>query len=293
MSEEKQNKSKSKRKPPEVKNKPSSRSGLVTLIVMGLVFIALQFFASNERKGSQNITQLEFRKAVQQGLVSKVERVRETDSDETYLVGAMKPSSPNAKARPFKVVLVPRENEELMQFMTKHNLDCPIKEKEPVIGPILMQMLIVFVPFALIYWFFFRRMGAGGGQNPFSMGKSKAKLLNEDNKGKNRITFKDVAGVDEAREEVQEIIEFLKGPQKFKKLGGRIPKGVLLVGPPGTGKTLLAKAISGEAEVPFFSISGSDFEEMFVGVGASRVRDLFRQAKEENMKRIPALKVRQ
>jgi cell division protease FtsH len=280
MPEQTQKKGKAKRNPQESKNKQtSSRSGLVTLLIMGLVFLALQFFASNERKESLNITQLEFRKAVQQGRVSKVERVRETDSDETFLVGEMKPAASNAKARVFKVVLVPRENEELMLFMTKHNLDCPIREKNPVIGPILMQMLVVFVPFALIYWFFFRRMGSGGGANPFSMGKSKAKLLNEDNKGKNRITFKDVAGVDEAREEVQEIIEFLKGPEKFKKLGGRIPKGVLLVGPPGTGKTLLAKAISGEAEVPFFSISGSDFEEMFVGVGASRVRDMFEQGK--------------
>ena len=115
-----------------------------------------------------------------------------------------------------------------------------------------------------------------GGNKALSFGKSKAKLLNNQQK---RITFKDVAGVQEAKEELQEIIEFLKDPQKFQKLGGKIPKGVLMVGPPGTGKTLLAKAVSGEASVPFFSISGSDFVEMFVGVGASRVRDLFDQGK--------------
>ena len=118
-------------------------------------------------------------------------------------------------------------------------------------------------------------MKAGGGK-ALSFGKSKARLMNE---AKNKTTFKDVAGVDEAKEELHEIIEFLKEPQKFNKLGGKIPKGVLLVGPPGTGKTLLAKAIAGEANVPFFSISGSDFVEMFVGVGASRVRDLFEQGK--------------
>ena len=129
-----------------------------------------------------------------------------------------------------------------------------------------------------IWIFFMRQMQAGGGK-AMSFGKSKARLLNDT---KNKTTFKDVAGVDEAKEELHEIIEFLKEPQKFSKLGGKIPKGVLLVGPPGTGKTLLARAISGEANVPFFSISGSDFVEMFVGVGASRVRDLFEQGKKNS-----------
>src|SRR6187431_864698 len=123
--------------------------------------------------------------------------------------------------------------------------------------------------------FTLRQMQAGGNK-ALSFGKSKAKLLNNQQK---RVTFKDVAGVDEPKEELQEIIEFLKDPQKFQKLGGKIPKGVLMMGPPGTGKTLLAKAVAGEANVPFFSISGSDFVEMFVGVGASRVRDLFEQGK--------------
>src|SRR5437588_2169896 len=134
------------------------------------------------------------------------------------------------------------------------------------------------LPFVLIlgFWIFMLRQMQSGGNKALSFGKSRAKLLSNQQK---RVTFKDVAGVEEAKEELQEIIEFLKEPQKFQKLGGRIPKGVLMMGPPGTGKTLLARAIAGEAHVPFFSISGSDFVEMFVGVGASRVRDLFEQGK--------------
>ena len=144
-----------------------------------------------------------------------------------------------------------------------------------------MNILISWFPMILLLgiWIFFMRQMQSGGGKALSFGKSKARLMNED---KNKITFKDVAGVDEAKEELHEIIEFLKEPQKFNKLGGKIPKGVLLVGPPGTGKTLLAKAIAGEASVPFFSISGSDFVEMFVGVGASRVRDLFEQGKKNS-----------
>ena len=150
--------------------------------------------------------------------------------------------------------------------------------EEPASSGYFWLLLINALPFLLlvgILVFTLRQMQAGGNK-ALSFGKSRAKLLNNQQK---RITFKDVAGVEEAKEELQEIIEFLKDPQKFQKLGGRIPKGVLMVGPPGTGKTLLAKAIAGEANVPFFSISGSDFVEMFVGVGASRVRDLFEQGK--------------
>ncbi len=151
------------------------------------------------------------------------------------------------------------------------------KVKEPTQSPWLTA-LISWAPFVLLigFWIFFMRQMQSGGNKALSFGKSRAKLLSSQQK---KITFKDVAGVEEAKEELQEIIEFLKEPQKFQKLGGRIPKGVLLVGPPGTGKTLLARAIAGESGVPFFSISGSDFVEMFVGVGASRVRDLFEQGK--------------
>ena len=151
-------------------------------------------------------------------------------------------------------------------------------EEEPTSSGWGWIVLINALPFLLLIGFlaFTLRQMQAGGNKALSFGKSRAKLLNNQQK---RVTFKDVAGVEEAKEELQEIIEFLKDPQKFQKLGGRIPKGVLMVGPPGTGKTLLAKAIAGEANVPFFSISGSDFVEMFVGVGASRVRDLFEQGK--------------
>jgi cell division protease FtsH len=145
-------------------------------------------------------------------------------------------------------------------------------------NPWYMSALISWFPMILFIgvWIFFMRQMQGGGAKALSFGKARARMISEKH---NKITFADVAGVDEAKEELREIIEFLKDPQKFQKLGGKIPKGVLLVGPPGTGKTLLAKAIAGEANVPFFSISGSDFVEMFVGVGASRVRDLFEQGK--------------
>jgi cell division protease FtsH len=141
-----------------------------------------------------------------------------------------------------------------------------------------LSILLQASPFIVLaaFWIFMVRQMQSGGNKALSFGKSRARLHSTQQK---KVTFKDVAGVEEAKEELQEIIEFLREPQKFQKLGGRIPKGVLLIGPPGTGKTLLARAIAGEASVPFFSISGSDFVEMFVGVGASRVRDLFEQGK--------------
>jgi cell division protease FtsH len=152
-----------------------------------------------------------------------------------------------------------------------------VESKEQTVSP-WASLLYSWAPFLLVigFWVFFMRQMQSGGNKALSFGKSKAKLSSSSQK---KVTFKDVAGVDEAKEELQEIIEFLKEPQKFQKLGGRIPKGVLLMGSPGTGKTLLARAVAGEANVPFFSISGSDFVEMFVGVGASRVRDLFEQGK--------------
>src|SRR5262245_6024514 len=144
--------------------------------------------------------------------------------------------------------------------------------------PSILNLLASWFPMLLLIavWIFFMRQMQSGGGRAMGFGKSKAKLLTE---RQGRVTFDDVAGVDEAKADLQEIVEFLRDPQKFQRLGGRIPRGALLVGPPGTGKTLLARAIAGEANVPFFTISGSDFVEMFVGVGASRVRDMFDQAK--------------
>ncbi|MCL4428833.1 MAG: ATP-dependent zinc metalloprotease FtsH [Deltaproteobacteria bacterium] len=166
---------------------------------------------------------------------------------------------------------------ELVTLLQKHNVEIDAKPKQG--SPWYLSFLIDWLPMIIIlfaFWYFFWRQMQGGAGKAMSFGKSKAKLLNDVT---NKVTFKDVAGIEESKQELEEIVDFLKDPKKFTKLGGRIPHGVLLVGPPGTGKTLLAKAIAGEAGVPFFSISGSDFVEMFVGVGASRVRDLFAQGK--------------
>jgi cell division protease FtsH len=171
--------------------------------------------------------------------------------------------------------VTPTSQEDLLKRLEAHGVNIQVQSAQPsgwfqLLGSLLPIILLIGV------WVFFMRQMQGAGRGAMGFGKSKARLLTEN---KNRVTFEDVAGVDEAKEELQEIVDFLKDPGKFQRLGGKIPKGALLVGPPGTGKTLLARAIAGEAGVPFFSISGSDFVEMFVGVGASRVRDMFEQAK--------------
>jgi len=163
----------------------------------------------------------------------------------------------------------------LVERLTDKGVDItatPLEDKMPS----LLGVLLSWFPMLLLIgvWIFFMRQMQGGRGGAMGFGRSKAKLMNE---LKGKITFNDVAGIEEAKEEVEEVVEFLRDPRKFKKLGGKIPKGVLVVGAPGTGKTLLARAIAGEADVPFFTISGSDFVEMFVGVGASRVRDMFEQ----------------
>lgn len=170
----------------------------------------------------------------------------------------------------FEIEMLPFEKEKKVEVKYK---------SEGMLATLLLNILPFILIFGLMWFFVFRRMGAGGGAGSqiFNIGKSKAQLF--DGKNNTKVTFKDVAGLEGAKEEVQEIVDFLKSPQKYTKLGGKIPKGALLIGPPGTGKTLLAKAVAGEANVPFFSLSGSDFVEMFVGVGASRVRDLFKDAK--------------
>jgi len=172
-------------------------------------------------------------------------------------------------------VVVPTDSSDLVKRMEARGVNIAFKTGE---RSLLVNILIQALPILLLIgvWIFFMRQMQGGARGAMGFGKSKARLLTEN---KNRVTFEDVAGVDEAKEDLAEIVDFLKDPAKFQRLGGKIPKGALLVGPPGTGKTLLARAIAGEAGVPFFTISGSDFVEMFVGVGASRVRDMFEQAK--------------
>ena len=171
-------------------------------------------------------------------------------------------------------------DDQLVSDLLKNNVQ--IKAEAPEVASIWQSIFVNLLPIFLLLgiWIFFMRQmqGGGAGRGAMSFGKSRARMLTEDQV---KVTFADVAGADEAKEEVVEMVDFLRDPSKFQKLGGKIPKGVLMVGPPGTGKTLLAKAIAGEAKVPFFTISGSDFVEMFVGVGASRVRDMFDQAKKQ------------
>ncbi len=189
-----------------------------------------------------------------------------------------KPAASGTKRNSMKFsvpISIQFQKEELQALMTKHNLVLIPKYDNDQMSALLISMLPIMLVLVLIF-FLVRQQIKTAGRGALNFGKSRAKMLSQD---RNKVTFKDVAGVEEAKDEVQELVEFLKDPKRFQKLGGKIPKGVLMTGPPGTGKTLLAKAIAGEADVPFFSISGSDFVEMFVGVGASRVRDMFEQGK--------------
>ncbi len=245
----------------------------------------------------KNIDEKEFYGLVQQGKVNEVMVYRDNFKADVYLTKEAKAELQKGekKSDPLSVINVKPSPDfvltygDLRYFQERFegiNSKLPKQARmefgksQSGFSEILFTIAIWGGFFALIYFFIFRRMGGGaggpGGQI-FSIGKSRAKLFDE--KDKIQVTFKDVAGLEGAKEEVQEVVDFLKNSEKYTKLGGKIPKGVLLVGPPGTGKTLLAKAVAGEAKVPFFSLSGSDFVEMFVGVGASRVRDLFAQAK--------------
>ncbi len=276
MSEEPKEQARAARRPrpiPRASGPQGTRGGWIVLAVILAVFLGSRYLSTNQPQPLE-LSLTEFRQRVERSEIESVERVRVVDGARTYLRGKLL----DAPRTAFRVTLVPGENESLMDFLAEKNVRCPVKEEEPLFGPFLQQLLIFGVFAALMWFLIYRKMMGGGAGGMFSFGKSRARLMDE-NKGAGKVTFKDVAGVDEAKEDVAEVVEFLKDPKKFTKLGARIPRGILLVGPPGTGKTLLAKAIAGEAKVPFYSISGSDFEEMFVGVGASRVRDLFEQGK--------------
>ena len=234
-------------------------------LVIGLTMILL-FNLFNKPQGQMSsLTYSQFVAAVESQEISKVQISGDIVS------GTMR----DGKA--FRAVY-PANDNEMISILRNSGVDISVKEVQK--DSWLMTIFVSWFPMLLligVWVFFMRQMQMGGGKGgALSFGKTRAKLME---KGENKVTFEDVAGIDEAKEELGEIIDFLKDPQKFTKLGGRIPKGVLLAGAPGTGKTLLAKAIAGEADVPFFTISGSDFVEMFVGVGASRVRDLFNQGK--------------
>ncbi|WP_040332173.1 ATP-dependent zinc metalloprotease FtsH [Acinetobacter nectaris] len=241
------------------------KNAVLWLVILGVLILIFSNISDHNKPSQMNYS--EFVAAVNAG------QIKQVTIDGEKITGEKKNGSGFESIRPAV------QDPELMPSLIKNSV--VVEGTAPQRQGVLMQLLIASFPVLLIillFMFFMRNMGggAGGKSGPMSFGKSKAKMLAED---QIKVNFKDVAGCDEAKQEVVEIVDFLKDPAKFKRLGASIPKGVLMVGPPGTGKTLLAKAIAGEAKVPFFSISGSDFVEMFVGVGASRVRDMFEQAK--------------
>jgi len=241
------------------------------LLWLAIAAVLLSVFNNFNTQGQKE--QLDYSAFIQEVENNRLSRV---------VVDGLTISAERKDGSSFETVRPMVEDPKLMDDLLAHNV--VVEGKKPEQQSVWTQLLVASFPILLIlavFMFFMRQMqGGGGGRGgPMSFGKSKAKLLGED---QITTTFADVAGVDEAKEDVQELVEFLRDPSRFQKLGGRIPRGVLMVGQPGTGKTLLAKAIAGEAKVPFFSISGSDFVEMFVGVGASRVRDMFDQAKKQS-----------
>ncbi|WP_353412613.1 ATP-dependent zinc metalloprotease FtsH [Arenicella sp. 4NH20-0111] len=239
-------------------------------VIIGLVLLMIGSFMADRGSSGVNapseVTYSKFMEMVTSGSVSNLV----LDEGERRIIGE------DTSGKGFYTVM-PAYDAELIDTLINRNVQFQVKAPE---GRSLWQAILVntlpILLFIGVWIYLMRQMQGGGGKGAMSFGKSKARLLNQEN---NRVTFDDVAGVEESKEEVQEVVEFLRDPSKFQKLGGRMPSGVLMTGSPGTGKTLLAKAIAGEAQVPFFSISGSDFVEMFVGVGASRVRDMFDQAK--------------
>ena len=237
-------------------------------IIIGLLLVSLfnLFQNSSNNKSSSKISFSDFIAATEAGNISEVNIIG------NHVEGYLEDGRPFTTYSPNYPNLVDKLNE--------NGVKISAEPADKSMHPFLSILLSWFPMLLLIgVWIFFMRQMQGGGGKALGFGKSKAKLLNE---AVGKVTFEDVAGIDEAKQELEEIVEFLKDPQKFSKLGGKIPRGALLVGPPGTGKTLLARAIAGEANVPFFSISGSDFVEMFVGVGASRVRDMFEQGKKNS-----------
>ena len=260
----------------------------------GLIFLLLiALYMTNDSAGSKELGWTEFQKLAQENVFDKmvvynhknlVEATVKNDK-KTQVFGNMDTSKFSSTPKAYvKIPSADKFSDFYDKAVMENGIDASVRFEEG--DDAIWNFLVSFGPIILligVWIFLMRRMSGGTGAGPggvFSVGKSKAQLFDKDNERK--VTFKDVAGLAEAKQEVEEIVAFLKNPEKYTELGGKIPKGALLVGPPGTGKTLLAKAVAGEANVPFFSLSGSDFVEMFVGVGASRVRDLFRQAKEKS-----------
>ena len=248
--------------------------GLAVWVLLLALFITMyQIFSQNQEKEDKIPFSPTLANYIESGEVRSCEIVVEV-SGVQYIRGELAQLDPRTgRPRRFRTYIV--ATGDIQEWLKENGVQAEVVYQNPYIWQILTGAIPFLLILGLLYFLFVRQMRIAG-RGAMSFGKSRAKLLN---RARNKLTFKDVAGVEEAKEEVQEIVEFLKDPKKYQRLGGRIPKGVLLVGAPGTGKTLLAKAIAGEAQVPFFSISGSDFVEMFVGVGASRVRDMFEQGK--------------
>lgn len=259
---------------------------IYSIIIIGL--LGMFFFGSNV--SVKEVTWSEFQKYVDENRVEKIvvyskKESAEAKVRESSIQHIFKENADKVKSNPKIVVTIP-SSDKVADFLDKvkdekgYDIETSFDSSSAISG--ILLGLAPFILLIAIWIFFIRRMatgGAGGAGGVFNVGKSKAKLF--DREAAVKVTFQDVAGLSEAKQEIEEVVEFLRHPSAYTNLGGKIPKGALLIGPPGTGKTLLAKAVAGEADVPFFSISGSDFVEMFVGVGASRVRDLFKQAKEK------------
>ena len=263
---------------------PNWRGVVLFLGMASLLLLAFYAHQSQTAASTRELSFAEFEGYLKEGRVKEVTLNVEPAANVRWLSGKFTPPEGMKRAvrtdaqglTGFKVTVDLEFKRDLEQLLAANGFP---NVSQKVIDNSMWQALagtLPFVLFILIMYFFFRQQIRMAGKSAFSFGKSKARILSKD---KNKVTFADVAGIEEAKDEVSEIVEFLRDPKKFQKLGGRIPKGILMVGPPGTGKTLLAKAIAGEADVPFYGISGSDFVEMFVGVGASRVRDMFEQGK--------------
>ena len=285
MSEENQRPPNDNRQRPGGDNDPQMNWRGLVLFAVAIALIGGAFlFRGNNFAQSESITYPKFLEFLKAGKVvntpeTPLELVVEEGRNTQYLEGKIKQKSKTTGeevATPFTTPIFTSFNgEEIQKTLSEAGITPSIVRKSDYLASAVVSFLPILL-FLVILYFFFRSQIKMAGKGALNFGKSKARMLSKE---KNRVTFKDVAGVEEAKDEVQELVEFLKDPKRFQKLGGRIPKGILMVGSPGTGKTLLARAIAGEADVPFFSISGSDFVEMFVGVGASRVRDMFEQGK--------------
>jgi cell division protease FtsH len=278
------------------KDKKPVKFGMNWMYILIVVMLAAIFFTNRDTSNNKNIDWSEFQKWAQENTFSELI----VNLNDNKVIAKIKPEyiktilgvDSLSKSRPLMSkpeatvsVTVPsadRFSDFYDKTVAAYHIDATVKYEDG--HNLLWSILINLLPVALLVllWIIImRRMSGGGGGGVFSVGKTKAQIYDKSSPNSRKVTFKDVAGLAEAKQEVEEIVDFLKNPGKYTDLGAKIPKGALLVGPPGTGKTLLAKAVAGEADVPFFSLSGSDFVEMFVGVGASRVRDLFRQAKEK------------